>query len=145
MRIYVYNCRAFSHSPQLLPNNYKDAVWMLGKNKMGQEPIPPESIPKYVREGVERQDSRTLRDIAQWVEELAEWKECEVEIDEIEGDLEADDQIGDIVDENNGTIVTKKVPCGKDCGGCPHGPYTYRVTRSGDSLDWEYLGKTEAN
>lgn len=110
---------------------------------MDQEPIPPESIPKYVREGVERQDSGPLRDIAQWAEELAEWKDWEVEIDEIEGDLEADEQLDDVVDENSGSIVTKKVPCGKDCGGCPHGPYRYRVTRNGDSLDWEYLGKVE--
>ena len=110
---------------------------------MDQEPIPPESIPKYIREGVERQDSGTLRDIAQWAEELAEWKEREVEIDEIEGDLEADEQLDDVVDESSGTIVTKKVPCGKDCGGCPHGLYRYRVARNGDSLDWKYLGKVD--
>lgn len=110
---------------------------------MDQKPVPPESIPKYVRERVERQDSGTLRDIAQWAGELAEWKEREVEVDEIEGDLEADERLDDVIDESSGTIVTKKVPCGKDCGGCPHGPYRYRVTRNGDSLDWEYLGKVD--
>lgn len=110
---------------------------------MDQEPVSPESVPKYVREGIERQEYGTLRDIAQWAEKLAEWKEREVDVDEIEGNLEADEQLDDVVDEGGGTIVTKKVPCGKDCSGCPHGPYRYRVTRNGDTLDWEYLGKVD--
>lgn len=110
---------------------------------MEHEPTPPDTIPNYVREGIERQNPDTLRDIAHWAKELAQWKDREVAVDEIEGELTDDEEFDDVVEESAGTIVTKKVPCGKDCGGCPHGPYQYRVTRSGDSLDWEYLGKAD--
>ena len=47
------------------------------------------------------------------------------------------------VDENgdeSGTTVIKKVPCGKDCNGCPHGSYEYTVHREGKILVWEYEG-----
>jgi len=118
---------------------------MFGKNVTRDQPDPPDSIPKYIREGVERQDVQTLQAIATWATQLAEWQES-VDVDEIESDLDDEEKIDDVVeDTGGGTLVEKMVPCGKDCGGCPHGPYTYRVTRSGDSLDWEYLGKTETN
>lgn len=107
------------------------------------EPTPDESVPAYVRDGVARQDPETLRDIARWATELAEWKEREVDAEEIATDLGADEQIDEIDEESEnggGTIVEKRVTCGKDCDGCPHGPYRYRVTRDGEGLDWEYLG-----
>ena len=46
-------------------------------------------------------------------------------------------------EEYGGTIVVKRVPCGKQCGGCPHGPYLYRVTRAegGRGQRWTYLGR----
>ena len=34
----------------------------------------PESIPKYVREDVERRDTTTLRNLATWAEDLAEYR-----------------------------------------------------------------------
>jgi CHASE3 domain sensor protein len=40
-----------------------------------------------------------------------------------------------------GSLVSKLVPCGKHCNGCPHGPYLYRVVKSGGKLHWIYLGK----
>jgi len=43
-----------------------------------------------------------------------------------------------------GSIVIKKVPCGKHCRGCPHGPYAYRVYRENGKLRWKYLGKAYA-
>jgi hypothetical protein len=36
--------------------------------------------------------------------------------------------------------VLKKVPCGTDCGGCPHGPYEFRVHREDEGLVWTYVG-----
>lgn len=41
------------------------------------------------------------------------------------------------------TTVIKKIPCGKDCNGCPHGPYEYEVQRDGDKLKWDYIGAVE--
>jgi len=43
-----------------------------------------------------------------------------------------------------GSIIIKKVPCGKHCRGCPHGPYAYRVYRENGKLKWKYLGKAYA-
>lgn len=40
-----------------------------------------------------------------------------------------------------GLIVSKLVPCGKHCSGCPHGPYLYKVTRIDGKQVWTYLGR----
>jgi hypothetical protein len=126
---------------------------MLGKNRrwklvryspMSQtqtaiEPVAPASIPEYVREGVERQDASTLRELAAWAEELAEYREQRpIEADDEEELVEVEDD-----DDTAGTKVVKKVPCGKDCDGCPHGPYEYRVHRDGKKLNWEYVGPVD--
>ena len=42
---------------------------------------------------------------------------------------------------SGGCIVAKLVPCGKNCRGCPHGPYLYRVVKIGGKQRWIYLGK----
>lgn len=107
----------------------------------GGKPIPPESIPKYVREGVENQDVPTLRAIAAWAVDLADYREqrpIEVNDDEELVEVGEGDDGG-----SDGTQVIKKVPCGKECNGCPHGPYEYQVTREGKDLDWDYLGPVD--
>lgn len=109
---------------------------------MDERPAPPDSVPTYVREGVERQDAETLREIARWAERLAAWKERDVDGTAIREDLDEEEQVDEIDEDDRGTIVRKRVPCGKDCSGCPHGPYEYRVRRDGDTLKWEYLGKS---
>jgi len=43
--------------------------------------------------------------------------------------------------KTGGCIVAKLVPCGKNCGGCPHGPYTYRVVKVEGRQVWRYLGR----
>ena len=107
---------------------------------MTSKPDPPESIPTYVVEGIERQDEMTLRAIASWAADLAEWQSQEPSQEEILSESDGSEDVTDIQESTAGTVVTKLVPCGKDCSGCPHGPYDYRVTRDGDSLRWEYLG-----
>lgn len=42
-----------------------------------------------------------------------------------------------------GCLVSKLVPCGKHCSGCPHGPYLYKVVKEGGKQTWTYLGKTQ--
>lgn len=105
-----------------------------------RKPTPPDSIPTYVEEGIERQDAKTLADIASWADELAAWKRRELDTEEIRDAASPDETIEHVETEQSGTIVEKRVPCGKNCSGCPHGPYRYRVERDGDSLEWEYLG-----
>jgi hypothetical protein len=42
--------------------------------------------------------------------------------------------------KTKGSLVSKLVPCGKECNGCPHGPYLYRVSRVNGKQVWQYLG-----
>lgn len=106
-----------------------------------EPPEPPDSIPTYVREGLDRQDPSTLRDVARYCEDRLEYLEREVATAEL---ADSDEELVDVDGSGErGTVVTKLVPCGKDCGGCPHGPYRYRVTRRGESLHWEYLGRVD--
>jgi hypothetical protein len=106
---------------------------------MSNLPEHPEEIPKYIREGLEKQDVGTLEEVIQYSRELVEYltEPPEVEPDEDEELLEKEERSGY-------TKVVKKVPCGKDCSGCPHGPYVYHVSRSGGgTVDWEYIGPLE--
>ena len=43
-----------------------------------------------------------------------------------------------------GSIISKFVPCGKQCNGCPHGPYLYKVSRANGKLVWKYLGHSKS-
>ncbi|WP_254547264.1 hypothetical protein [Halomarina pelagica] len=106
-----------------------------------ERPQAPNSVPKYVHEGIDRQDTDTLEDIIAYCEARIEWLTREIDDERFADDGE---EVVDAEADSKGTIVTKKVPCGKNCGGCPHGPYQYRVMRQGEKLKWEYLGKPES-
>ena len=105
------------------------------------EPTPADPIPAYVVDGIDRQDAATLEAIEAYARARREHLEA-LEAREIDADelADADEEIVDTEDTDGGTVVIKKVPCGKDCSGCPHGPYKYVVTREGESLNWEYKG-----
>lgn len=64
-----------------------------------ERPMPPANLPAYVTGPIERQGPDTL------------------EAQDLEGnDLASDDEeIVDVEENEGGTIVVKKVPCGKDC------------------------------
>jgi len=108
---------------------------------MPAKPVPPEQIPTYIVEGIDRQDQATLEAIEQYARERREYLDA-LETQALdEADLaDEGEELVDVEDDETGTVVIKKVPCGKDCGGCPHGPYKYVVTREGDSLNWDYRG-----
>ena len=115
---------------------------MLGK--MSAEPTPPDEIPAYIVEGIDRQGQETLAAIEAYAKERREYLEAaeQRELDEEEL-ADANEELLDVEDNEGGTVVIKKIPCGKDCGGCPHGPYKYIVSREGDDLNWEYKGPVE--
>lgn len=102
-------------------------------------PVYPPNIPKYLGDGLRKQNYETLLDIQMYVDELIYWQEEPP--DEIEFD--DDEEEVDVTPESGYTRVIKRVPCGKDCNGCPHGPYVYHVRRSGGKLVWEYAGKAQ--
>jgi len=41
---------------------------------MPSEPTPPDSLPKYLYEGLEKQDVETLEDVISYAEELIEYR-----------------------------------------------------------------------
>lgn len=102
-------------------------------------PAPPDQIPDYIRDGVGRQDPSTLRAIADYASQLADEQE-RVSLAEIEETLKQGESIVTVARNGEGTIVEKLIPCGKNCSGCPHGPYRYRVFRDDGTLRTDYLG-----
>ncbi len=38
-------------------------------------------------------------------------------------------------------VAWRKVPCGKKCQRCPHGPYPYLRVKKDGKWRWKYLGK----
>jgi hypothetical protein len=112
------------------------------------EPAPPASLPKYLADGLPKQTVDTLRDTAQYIDELIEHREQPITPDELP---DAADTV-DTDDDGNGTIVLEKVKCGDDTCKCAsgsqadmHGPYKYRYYRADGTLKSEYIGKPEHN
>ena len=102
---------------------------------------PPDSLPKYLSKGIPKQNDETLREIQSWIDELLEYRNHPLEEDEV---VDSGEKIEDVEQSSKGTVVVKKVPCGKDnCSTCPHGPYKYLYYREGDKVKSDYLGKAE--
>jgi len=107
-----------------------------------EKPTPPDEIPTYVADGLVRQNTETLQAIIEYCQRLQGHYEREVEQAEL---ADENEEVVDVEDTESGTVVIKKVPCGKEnCSTCPHGPYEYLVTREGDSLNWEYKGAVDS-
>jgi hypothetical protein len=64
----------------------------------------------------------------------------EKSLEEVQDAREKGDRRGRRI-RGSGSLVSKLVPCGKNCSGCPHGPYLYRVQKAQGKLIWTYLGK----
>lgn len=111
---------------------------------MPTPPPAPESLPQYLTEGVPKQDDADLRALQDWIDDLLAYRQ-----DVTAEDVEAgeDESIEAVEESSDGTVVIKKVSCGKDNCKCQrgqlHGPYKYVVRRQGDGLDWDYRGPVE--
>ena len=108
---------------------------------MSTRPPAPDSLPKYLAEGVPKQDDADLRALQDWIDDLLEYRQ-DVGTEDI--DASEGESIEAVEESNGGTVVIKKVSCGKDNCKCQsgdlHGPYKYIVRRQGGSLDWVYKG-----
>jgi hypothetical protein len=108
---------------------------------MANQPPAPDSLPQYLAEGVPKQDDGSLHDLRNWIDELLEYRR-----DVNAEDIVADDgeSIETVEESSDGTVVIKKVSCGKENCKCQrgelHGPYKYVVRRKGDTLEWDYRG-----
>lgn len=107
---------------------------------MTRKPTAPDSLPKYLSEGVPVQDDGTLRDIITYCESLLDYRA------EATPDVPVDAEIVDETDES-GVIVKEYVRCGKDNCHCTedqgHGPYLYAYWWEDGTTRSEYVGKPE--
>ena len=111
-----------------------------------KEPKAPDSLPKYLAEGIPKQSDSTLKDLEQYVSELREYRDKEVTPDDLPDTAE---QVEDDDLDKAGTVVKEKVTCGDESCGCmdggdKHGPYLYRYFYKNGSLTSEYVGKAGA-
>lgn len=110
------------------------------------EPAAPDSLPKYLVEGLPKQDEKTLKDAHAYIEALLNYREQLAEEPIREDDLAEDSEI--VEDGPKGTILHEYRTCGDESCHCmsdgeKHGPYRYRAYRDGDTIRKEYLGKVE--
>lgn len=126
-----------------LPNSYVLGADLFGKT-MPSPPRPPDELPKYIAEGIPKQNDATLRVLRDWIGELLAYRQ-DVTAEEITG--EGNESIEAIEDSSEGAVVIKKVSCGKESCKCQrgklHGPYKYLVQRKGKKLDWDYRGPVD--
>lgn len=110
------------------------------------EPSAPDSLPKYLADGLPKQNRATLEDIRAFVDELIEHKqqldEQPIQEENLSGDVE-------VVEESpKGTVYKEYRTCGDESchcmsGGEKHGPYKYRAKLEDGTVKKEYLGKVE--
>lgn len=103
----------------------------------------PDSLPKYLSDGLPKQNDETLRDVIDYCERLLDERaRAEPEIPDTAEVVE------DAGDGKGGSIVLEKVKCGKEAchcakGGELHGPYRYRYWSEKGTTKKEYLGKPD--
>lgn len=110
-----------------------------------EQPTPPEALPKYLAEGLPKQDTETLHEVQSYIDALIEYRTKPVEVADLP---ETADPVDDPDTAGKGTVVKETVKCGDDsckcAGGSPevmHGPYLYRYYREDGTMKSEYLGK----
>ena len=97
-----------------VPRSYQTFVslyMLLFGKSMTEPPNPPETLPQYIIDGVPKQDTESLHNLQAWIDEILEYRH-EISPDEIEAD--PNESIEAVEDSNKGTVVIKKVTCGKD-------------------------------
>jgi hypothetical protein len=113
-----------------------------------EQPSPPTSLPKYLAEGLPKQDTETLQEVQKYIEALIEYRDQSVDTDELP---EAAEPVDEPNNTEKGTVVKETVTCGDDSCKCAsgdstdtHGPYLYRYCRENGTMKSEYVGKPES-
>jgi hypothetical protein len=105
-------------------------------------PTAPESLPKYLRNGLPKQEVGTLSDAREYINELIDWKQRPVEDDDLP---EKAEPIDDDNEGRQGTVTMEKTTCGDETCKCmtegeKHGPYKYLYYRKSDgTLTSDYI------
>lgn len=112
-------------------------------------PTAPPSLPKYLAEGLPKQDDEALREAREYIDELLAAREQRRKEPVTANELPEEASI--LENESSSAVYLEYRTCGDEScscmrGGEKHGPYKYRAYRDGDTVQREYLGKaTETN
>ena len=106
-------------------------------------PTAPSSLPKYLAEGLPKQDDEALRETKEYIDELLAAREQRRQEPVTDDELPDDTQL--LETESGGAVYLEYRTCGDEScscmsGGAKHGPYKYRAYRDGDTVRREYLG-----
>ena len=97
-------------------------------------------IPKTIIHSLEHQDLFVLYEIRDLVERLIRERGKPPLAEELPDDN--DRVVLDVQTTGCITYRQEKVSCGKNCKGCPHGPYWYGYWREGGKTRSKYIGKS---
>jgi hypothetical protein len=94
-------------------------------------------IPKTIIHTLQHQDLSVLYEIRDLVKRLISERDKPLRAEELPDDRE----VLDVQTTGSITYRLEKVSCGKNCKGCPHGPYWYGYWREGGKTRSKYIGK----
>ncbi|WP_122090906.1 hypothetical protein [Halalkalicoccus subterraneus] len=101
-------------------------------------PIAPGSLPNYLADGLLKQDSETLANVREYIDELLAYQRRPVDPDDAEPVNVNEDSGG------KGMLTKERVKCGSDCtcnDGNGHASYLYRYSRKDGAITSEYVRK----
>jgi hypothetical protein len=98
-------------------------------------------IPIAIRNHLEHEDIPVLYEIRDLVAELISRKDNSLSLSSKSGNQGVKREILEERQSDSMTFRLEKVSCGKNCKGCPHGPYWYGYWREGGKTHSKYIGK----
>lgn len=93
-------------------------------------------IPQSLRRSLESQELPALREIMDLVERLI------LERSNASDQPSGRGKVLEVERSGSMTYRLEMVSCGKNCKGCPHGPYWYGYWREGGKTRSRYIGKS---
>ena len=111
-------------------------------------PTTSSSLPRYLADGLPKQDDEALRDAREYIDKLLAAREQHPQEPVTEDDLPENTQL--LENELNSAVYLEYRTCGDETCSCmsdgdKHGPYKYRAYRDGDTVRREYIGKAKAD
>jgi hypothetical protein len=102
-------------------------------------------IPRSIRNNLEHEDLPVLYEVRDLVNELISRKELQHNQPSKSGNLIVKREVLEERHSEAMTFRLERVSCGKNCKGCPHGPYWYGYWREGGKTHSKYIGKNLRN
>ena len=98
-------------------------------------------IPKAVKDLLKEEDLSTLYEIRDLLSDMISMREAPLSKIGSTRDRGSNREV--IEERHSGTMTFRleRVSCGKNCKGCPHGPYWYGYWREGGKTRSKYIGE----